>query len=126
MSYSDYQEAKKAFWDRTPISSFASKYPFLFEDGELNSEYFTEIGECRLKSMYFGKRDNKTYKEMIASHLKNKENFTLYRIPVNYDVSYEYDADKNKAWYSEEYRNCGNGHYYLALDNSTALFVEDD
>lgn len=44
----------------------------------------------------------------------------------NYDVSFEYNPDTNKAFYSEEYKNCGNGHYYLALDSTHALFYEDD
>ena len=45
---------------------------------------------------------------------------------TNYDVSFEYSAEKNTAWYSEEFKGCGNGHYYLALDASHALFYEDD
>ena len=40
--------------------------------------------------------------------------------------TFEYKADKNKAWYSEEYRGCGNGHYYIAIDENTALFIEND
>ncbi len=44
----------------------------------------------------------------------------------NYDVSFEYDAEKNKAWYSEEFKGRGNGHYYLALDATHALFRESD
>ena len=34
--------------------------------------------------------------------------------------------EKEKVWSSEELRGCGNGHYYIALDANTALFVEDD
>ena len=40
--------------------------------------------------------------------------------------TFEYEPDKNKAWYSEEYRGCGNGHYYIALNSSMALFCEND
>lgn len=47
-----------------------------------------------------------------------------------YDNSIEVHASKEhgiaKAWYSEEYRNCGNGHYYLLLDETHAIFCEDD
>lgn len=31
-----------------------------------------------------------------------------------------------KAWYSEEYRGCGNGYYYLLLDETYAMFCEKD
>lgn len=30
------------------------------------------------------------------------------------------------AWYSEEYRNCGNGHYYIMFDATHAIFYEND
>lgn len=43
-----------------------------------------------------------------------------------YDVSFSYDPEKKKAWYSEEYRGCGNGYYYIALNRTHALFVEKD
>jgi hypothetical protein len=43
-----------------------------------------------------------------------------------YDVTFNYNPDEQKAWYSEEYRNCGNGHYYLALDNEHAIYYEKD
>ena len=29
-------------------------------------------------------------------------------------------------WYSKEFKGCGNGHYYLALDATHTIFVEDD
>lgn len=30
------------------------------------------------------------------------------------------------GYYSEEFRNCGNGHYYLLFDATHAIFYEDD
>lgn len=42
--------------------------------------------------------------------------------PSGYRVSYEYDPDKNMAWYSEEYLSRSGGHVYFALDDKTALF----
>ena len=30
------------------------------------------------------------------------------------------------GWYSAEYKNCGNGHYYLLLDATHAIYSEDD
>ena len=46
-----------------------------------------------------------------------------------YDNSIEFrlcDDGKKRGWYSEEFKNCGNGHYYLALDERRAIFCEDD
>jgi len=43
-----------------------------------------------------------------------------------YDNNAEYNPDCNRAWYSEEYRGCANGHYYLMIDYTHALFGEDD
>jgi hypothetical protein len=36
-----------------------------------------------------------------------------------------HDGEK-LAWYSEEYRGCLNGHYYLMFDATHAIFYEDD
>lgn len=104
-------------------------YPFMIYKKDDNTEaldvdYIYEISNLKTKSMYFG-YNNKSYKEQIKEHLKKKEKLSLYQ-RVNYDVSFEYNAEKGLAWYSEEYKDCGNGHYYIALDENTALFCEDD
>ena len=45
-----------------------------------------------------------------------------------YDNSVEVktNGDIICGWYSEEYKGCGNGHYYLLLDARHAHFYEDD
>ena len=63
--------------------------------------------------------------QALKNALKNNLNYSIEN-RVNYDVSYEYNAETKKAWYSEEYINCGNGHYYLAIDENTAIFCEND
>lgn len=112
------------------ITMYKKKYPFLFRQTEngsliLDTEYTYEMSNVILKSMYFGKYWNADIKKTIAEKIASKEDYKCSR-QVNYDVSFSYNAEANKAWYSEEYRGCGNGHYYLALDNNTALFYEDD
>ena len=57
--------------------------------------------------------------------LNEKRKYSM-RWTVSYDNSVEYNPDGNRAWYSEEYRGCGNGHYYLLLDEKHAAFREDD
>lgn len=80
---------------------------------------------AKVKKMYFGKYINETKLKTIAEALKNKSECHEYAT-AGYDVSFSYNPEKNMAWYSEEYRNCGNGHYYLALDATHAIFYEDD
>lgn len=105
------------------------KYPFMIkfrDDGTecLDTDYIFEMSNLVTKSMYFGWQ-NKNYKKQIKEHLEKKQSLDLFQ-RVNYDVTFNYDAEKGLAWYSEEYRNCGNGHYYIALDENTALFCEND
>ena len=112
------------------MSTFIDKYPFLLSSKNdrglicINTFYIWEMSEVKTKSMYFGWQ-NKLFKEQIQNALDNKEKITK-QARVNYDVTFEYEPDKNKAWYSEEYRGCGNGHYYIALNSSMALFCEND
>lgn len=74
---------------------------------------------------------NYRYNDCIASiknHLDNKENF-YYNWNGKYDVSVEGklgNDDVYRAWLSLEYRGCGNGHYYLLINENQALFTEDD
>ena len=91
---------------------------------------FEWINKAKIKTMIFHKSrwDNaKTehIRQNIAEALKNKTSYQC-RGSNGYDVSFEYDAEKNKAWYSEEYVGCGNGHYYLALDSTHAIYYEKD
>lgn len=87
---------------------YGDKYPFIFYksdyDGSLcyHNDYFYGIAHCELKSMYFGKYHNTEYKAQIKEALKNKKAYSTGRIEVSYDVSYEYNPEINKAWYSEE------------------------
>lgn len=105
------------------------KYPFVRDTTNscgLNTALFSEMYvRPKLKSMFFGAL-NKHYKEQIALALNEKRTYSTGRVRCNYDVSFEYNAERRMAWYSEEYKDCGNGHYYIALDGGTALFCEDD
>lgn len=120
----------KAVYDWDKFAPYMEKYPFIFGKDEngadyVKTAYIWEKSECRLKSMYFGKYYNASAKAQIAAALKSKTKCSI-RERTGYDVSFEYDPEKNMAWYSEEYKGCGNGHYYIALDENAALFIEDD
>ena len=82
------------------------------------------------KSISFDKWD--TSKQLVLTNVQNaislKRDFS-HRWRNNYDNSLEVKFNKDgigRAWYSEEYKNCGNGHYYLLFDYKHAIFYEDD
>lgn len=124
----NYEEFVKKF-NKSIYGEYIEKYPFLFnQNNSLNiSEY--EYGIPKIKTMYFGKWATAEERKRIQDHYENKVKYST-RAYVNYDISFEYnpccDDGISRAWYSEEYKGCGNGHYYLALDNMHALFCEDD
>lgn len=64
-------------------------------------------------------------RNLIKKAMEEKRNINL-RDVKGYDISAEYDSEKNMAWYSEEYRGCANGHYYIMLDAIHALYIEKD
>ena len=64
---------------------------------------------------------------MVEDGIK-KGNFPNYRWRKGYDNSVEVKTNDNIVcgWYSEEYKDCGNGHYYLLIDARHAFFCEND
>lgn len=66
--------------------------------------------------------------ENIKSHLENKETFK-YSWRGSYDVSIHGALGHDgiyRATMSLEYRNRGNGHYYMLINSNSAVFLEDD
>jgi hypothetical protein len=147
VGYDKMKQAYTQYWER-------HDYKNLTEENRTNSEKIKEIDErlvgyredgtiyadtsiiwymnkiAKVKKMHFGKKwSNDTKLADIENALKNKQAITIStdgRFTNGYDVTFNYQPEDNKAWYSEEYRGCGNGHYYLALDATHALFYEDD
>lgn len=81
----------------------------------------------KIKTMAFESYERDYYKRKIKESFINRENIS-HRWTKGYDNSFEvrFDNDCVRGWYSEEYRGCGNGHYYFLLDECHALFGEDD
>lgn len=80
----------------------------------------------KIKSISFGNKGlTESNRARITNALRNKEKLSLF-VRSGYDLTFEYNPEKNMAWWSEEYKGCGNGHYYLMLDDRHALFCEDD
>lgn len=83
-------------------------------------------GIPKVKKMNFGRPEtNAIILADIKRAMANKEKIDKSG-RTNYDVSFGYNPELNQAWYSEEYTGMGNGHYYLALDETHAIFWEDD
>ena len=79
------------------------------------------------KSIAWHKWERERMSAEVAECIKNGTYFHR-RWENGYDNTVEianHDGEK-LAWYSEEYRNCGNGHYYLMFDATHAIFYEDD
>lgn len=138
MTWNDRKALEDLYWEGVDSTAankefdhLREKYPFAFREdtngcARVDSFYASKTSECVLKSMYFGKLLNADEKRRIADAISGQQDYNSGRIHAGYDVTFTYEAKKNKAWYSEEYRNCGNGHYYIALDANTALFIEHD
>jgi len=142
IGYDKIQEARKDYWkDRKGLSyeenqkrnterirQIDSRLVKKTKDGRWfeNTEILWHIAyKAKVKKMYFGKYFTQEKLKLIAEAMRKRKSIHEGG-RASYDVSFEYNAKSQKAWYSEEYRGCGNGHYYLALDSSHALFYEDD
>ena len=141
MSLQDRDEIRELWFNRNDkdyelkIAPYEKKYPFAFtkiinnngvQETFVETDYIYELSECKTKSMYFGKYHNKHEKEMLKIAIEKGTPYRTPRYRVGYDVSASVEPQKQKAWYSEEYRGCGNGHYFIAIDENTAIFVETD
>ena len=144
IGYDKIQAANKIDWaeknDGRPYAEVcaAREAAILAIDSRLGNTFirWNMSYPAKIKSMYFGKYRQEGAKAQILAAIASG-------VPVHvdgrasYDISLEYKpagaaggdgagVPYARAWYSEEFKNCGNGHYYLALDASHALFYEDD
>lgn len=78
-------------------------------------------------SINYDKWDRNAIRERAKQCIENGEKYT-HRWEKGYDNSIEFSVHGGRkcGWYSTEYRGCGNGHYYLALDEKRAIFYETD
>lgn len=94
-------------------------------------------GLPRVKAMRFRREKwyNDQYRQQIVDAVASNKHLRI-DTRADYDVTFEFhpkgevkDGVPNpfhRAYYSEEFRGMGNGHYYLAIDTRHALFMEDD
>lgn len=80
------------------------------------------------KSINFRKYDRAHEVGRIQETIREKGKYSLCWTK-GYDNSIYVslgEDDIMRAWYSEEFRGCGNGHYYLMFDSTHAIFYEND
>lgn len=79
------------------------------------------------KSIAWRKWEREHMSAEVAECIKNGKEFHR-RWENGYDNTVEVNEHEGikRAWYSEEYRNCGNGWYYLMFDATHAIFYEKD
>jgi len=134
IGYDKLQDAYTLYW-QTPhdllVSVFQEHYPELIAINEQGKPFvdtsilWTFANFPRVKKMRFSKYDNDARLQRIQQALDAKKEHHESGV-YGYDISFEYNPNKNIAFYSEQFRGCGNGHYYLALNATHALFSEDD
>lgn len=141
VGYDNLQKAYKLYWENFTDDYYENMEirtqkikeisPLLISVNDENKEYpnttilFHFCNELKIKKMYFGKYSNESKLRAIKDAiLNNKDIYVSGR--TSYDVSFSYKANCKKAWYSEEFKDCGNGHYYLALNHTHAFHYEDD
>lgn len=133
-AYKEYWELKLGPDGYENVSIYALKYPELMTTNDngvavVNSSLLWMLAKHpKVKKMVIEgrcKSDNDMVLQRIQEAMNKKEKYrTSGR--SSYDTSFEYNPDVNRAYYSEQYRGCGNGYYFLALDATHALFIEKD
>ena len=138
MGYDLVNQASDDYWKLSykeeeredQLEAFLVKYPLLRYGNRTDTVNTTVIWQMRdiprVKKMRFCKG---SYNDIQLLQIKNAmDTQTKFGTSgrTNYDISFEYNPEKKLAWYSEEYKNCGNGHYYLAISSTHAIYWEKD
>lgn len=90
---------------------------------------FYNLFEKPIKTMNFHSWERTREQQIIRECISEKKRY-FKKWVKGYDNSCEMRFDDtdgvHRAWYSEEYKGCANGHYYFMLDDKHAIFGEDD
>lgn len=80
-----------------------------------------------IKTVNYQTSNREICTSIVKKHIDNKQNY-YQQWRKGYDNSLELNFTNQypRGWYSEEYKDCGNGHYYFLLDEKHVLFGEND
>jgi hypothetical protein len=101
-----------------------NRYPFMRRE-----DFFRNLLDERCwASIPYTKYSRDRLTNELGEHIQNREDYR-YRWSNGYDCSVELKYDDEgvgRGWMSMEFVGCGNGHYYILLDEKHAMFIEDD
>ncbi len=64
---------------------------------------------------------------LFRSAVKGNYNYNSMRFPFRgYEATLEYNAEFKKGWLSVEYKDCGNGYYYLLINDNEFIGYDVD
>lgn len=88
--------------------------------------YDTLFYDRCIKTVNYNRWTREMDTQKVCEAIANKTNYhTSWR--KGYDNSLEVNFNGYaRGWYSEEYKDCGNGHYYFLLDEKHIIFGEND
>jgi hypothetical protein len=129
-TYSEYWQIP---FDDARHNFLIQNYPEFISVNEKGDKYFdnsflwtwTKMPKVEKMRFHKDKDHNAHVLNIISEHMKEEKEYTTYG-NYQYDISFSYDPLNKKAFYSKEFRGCGNGHYYIALDSTHAMFIEKD
>jgi hypothetical protein len=134
IGYEKMNQAYSDYWNMfDEKEEFKKKYPELVKTNEKGEEYidrsllWTFAKTPKVEKMRFSesKLENEAQLNRIKECMQKSEECKEYGY-YGYDNSFEYHPNIKRAFYSREYKGCGNGYYYLALDATHAMFLEKD
>ena len=106
----------------------ARKLGLMSSSVDCGVDYLPTTIKKGIKGINYNKYSKEEESELYGNAILNKA--TYYKgWRKGYDNTVECKLGTDgimRAWYSEEYKGCANGHYYLAIDNDHAIFCEDD
>ena len=66
----------------------------------------------------------------IKNAIETQTSYSTHRFPYNgYEGSFEFKKEENgdfRGWFNKEYKNCGNGYYYLLINEENFIGYDKD
>ena len=89
--------------------------------------FFNLFENRAIKTVNYGRWSREADRQLVANAITTKTNYhTRWRKGYDNSLEVRFDNGYARGWYSEEYKDCGNGHYYFLLDETHILFGEND
>ncbi|MFW6008155.1 MAG: hypothetical protein ACOCP8_02715 [archaeon] len=75
---------------------------------------------------YLNGQDSNFLRARLIEKIDKDGYYLGYGNRTNYDNSFEVHRDEGKAWLSREFKDLGNGHYYILISPTHAVYIESD